>query len=39
MQPASVIALSIGGLLTESGGLSDALGQIFRDFLTAYWLS
>jgi hypothetical protein len=37
VQPASVIALSIGGLFTESGGLSDALGQILRDALTAYY--
>ena len=31
LQPASVIALGIGGLFTESGGLSDALGQIFGE--------
>ena len=31
LQPASMLAVSIGGLFTESGGVSDALGQIFGE--------
>ena len=31
MQPPGMVALGVGGVLTESGGLPDALGQIFRE--------
>ena len=31
MQPVGVVAVGVGGVLVESGGLTDALGQIFRE--------
>jgi hypothetical protein len=31
VQPAGVVAVRVGGVLGESGGLSDALGQVFRE--------
>jgi hypothetical protein len=39
MQSACVFALGIGGLFTESGGVSDAFGQVLRESLTAYYRS
>ena len=31
MQPAGVVTVCVGGVLGEPGGLSDALGQVFRE--------
>jgi hypothetical protein len=40
VEPVGVVAVGVGGVFTESGGLSGALGKIFcevlRDALTAY---
>jgi hypothetical protein len=30
MQPAGMVAVRVGGVLGEPGGLSDALGQVNR---------
>jgi hypothetical protein len=38
MQPASVFTVRIGGLFTESGRLSDALGQINDQSLTGAYM-
>jgi hypothetical protein len=31
-----MVAVGVGGVLGEPGGLSDALGKVLRDVLTAY---
>jgi hypothetical protein len=36
VEPVGVVALGVGSVLAEPGGLADALGQILRDALTAY---
>jgi hypothetical protein len=38
VEAVGVVALGVGSVLAEPGGLADALGQILRDALTAYWL-
>jgi hypothetical protein len=37
VESADVVALRVGGVLVEAGGLVDGFGQVLRDALTTYY--